>query len=450
MTESKRVRSMTEIRFAAEAEPCPGCGLHGLGEIKVVGAGDAWSMAFDCPRCGKRRGWQFTTRGSPIGVAHDRFELGPGASELLSAAQLLAELDRVAPVIVDQPGGLAAAAWRAAAAASDRARIALNELRKQVAAGPGGTDPRLTATWLDGELARQREIAARYDADAPRIWALEKTDDARSPAPPKGELTPATLRAHEQWVKAGKRGAGRLELERVTAAGARLGAVMLAGARLVDVDLTGAYLHSVELTGAELRGVDLAGAGLSLASFRTATLDGGSFAGADLQNARFDGATIDRTDFAGANLDTSSWVGTRVRRASLNGVALGHANLDGSAFVGCNLSGARLAPTGPRRPASACATRFEDCDLRDTDWTGAELDGTTFLRCLLAGAHGAPQTEAGVVVTDCDVSATQLRAQLGPPSCPTPPDNPVERAEYERELAQRERTREVGPSKLIK
>jgi hypothetical protein len=164
---------MAEVRFAAEAEACPGCGLHGLGAIEVVGAGNAWSMAFDCPRCRLRRSWQFATRGSPVGVAHDRLELGPGASELLSPAAFLAEIDRVTPSIADDPTKLAAREWRIAAAGSDRVRIALGELRKLVAAGATGADPRLSLPWLDAELDRQRATGARYDADAPRVWALE-------------------------------------------------------------------------------------------------------------------------------------------------------------------------------------------------------------------------------------------------------------------------------------
>jgi uncharacterized protein YjbI with pentapeptide repeats len=56
--------------------------------------------------------------------------------------------------------------------------------------------------------------------------------------------------------------------------------------------------------------------------------------------------------------------------------------------------------------------RFEDCDLRETDWAGRDLSGATFTRCKLMGAHGAPKAAAGCIVEDCDLDEAGFFARL--------------------------------------
>ena len=115
-------------------------------------------------------------------MAHARLTLeqgvqylgGAAPSTTITPAQLLAELDRVAPTIVSEVEGLDPAAWRGNGARLDRVITCLVELLKLV---PTGAD----RSWLDGELARDRALDRRRQADAPRQcaehqFALEPRD----------------------------------------------------------------------------------------------------------------------------------------------------------------------------------------------------------------------------------------------------------------------------------
>jgi uncharacterized protein YjbI with pentapeptide repeats len=117
--------------------------------------------------------------------------------------------------------------------------------------------------------------------------------------------------------------------------------------------------------------------------------------------------TITGTDFTKSDLERSDWKGARVTRATFAGVRFGNATIDGATFTNCDFREARFAVL-QRLPVATTASRFEDCDLRDTDWTGRSLDGATFVRCKLTGAHGKPSSKQRLTIEACDITTEQF------------------------------------------
>jgi uncharacterized protein YjbI with pentapeptide repeats len=347
-------------------------------------------------------------------------------SSIIRVGQFVSELDRVLPQLPSSPENLPPIEWRASLAAVERALIVLNELLKFVPAGakmiPDTTldeaeredrasrSGRYQRGWLEGERDRVLALRERYTRDAPRIWALE--EPAELP-PSRGALDRPSLMAHAAWVRAGRRGEGRLDVVGFDARGARLGGVELSGARLERVVLDHAVIDAVQLHDAELVDVSVRRAVATSLKVKHAHVIRGSFAQAQLAIAAFDGAVIDATSFAGANLERSTWANANVTGASFDSANLGNAWLDAGRFRGCTFHEAdfRLITQGIK-----CTTRgavFEDCDLRLTRWDGRDLSGATFVRCKLAGISGVPSALANVRIDDPDLSADGNGSDIG-------------------------------------
>lgn len=421
-----RARSTTEMLFAASLEPCPRCGTREPAKLELRGSGTRWSITGPCPRCQTTRTYAWDTEGHPNQGKVLPRQLGDERpSQIIRVGQLIAELDRLLP-LVREPQGLQPIEWRASLAAIDRAITCLYELLKFV---PQGTqlipDTKLTdderadrsarrerfqRAWLQGELDRLLALAKRYGADAPRIWALEEPAE---PAPARGAVDRTSLMAHEQWVRAGKSGAGRLDVVGYDARGLRLAGVQFEGARLERIKLDRAYLDAARMAGVELVDASATEATFTSVDFRGATLRGGTFERAALALAVFDAALVDETSFAGANLERTTWAGASVTAASFDGAVLGNAWLDGGRFRGCTFRKAdlRLLTEGIR-----CTTRgavFEDCDLRFTRWDGRDVSGATFVRCKLHGITGTPAALADLRIEDADLSPDGDGSDLG-------------------------------------
>lgn len=416
-TAPARARSLGEMRFATTLDPCPRCGAP-TGELDLYGDDDAYVMSGPCPRCATMRSFNFRTYGDPLAGAYTLHELGGRApSEIISVARFIAELDRVLPHSRPDPTVLAPAEWRASGEAVDRAITCVLELLKFIPDGAAampesalGVDPadraarpeRYSRVWLEAERDRLQSLAQGYTDDAPRIWALE---EGGAPAPAvRGRLNRKALAAHEQWVKRGQRGAGRLELVGVEAARAEVGAAELTGARLERVDFTEIQLGYAFLDDAELRDAVLAGANLTSASLRGARITGGSFAGAAMALAKLDDAELDGVDVTGADLDRSVWRGASVTRVDFTGARFGNAALDEATFVGTRFTDADFSPTTPKPRATTRGARFEGCDLRNTRWEGRDLAGASFVRCKLDGIAGQPASVEGVTIVEPDLS----------------------------------------------
>ncbi len=188
---SRRVaRTVAEMRFAASLVACPACGAAAPVQLDFYGDDRQSTLVGRCPGCGSSRSFSYLTDGDPLGREYDRLELGgPEPSQIIGPYQLLAELDRLGPELLDDPSDLAPDAWRTQCNAANRAVVAIQELCKFIPAGADAiaesgladadraaraTQPeRYTRAWLEQQRERLLSRADCFTADAPRIWVLK-------------------------------------------------------------------------------------------------------------------------------------------------------------------------------------------------------------------------------------------------------------------------------------
>ena len=413
-----KARTGTEMLFAASLEPCPSCKTMEPAKLDLIGGGTSWKVTGPCPRCNTTRTYNWQTEGDPVRAKVLPRQLADERpSQIIRVGQFLDELDRLLPQLRASPEQLQPIEWRASLAAMERALTCLYELLKFIPAGmkiiPATglsvaerkdrtmREERYQRDWLQGELDRVLALRKRYTDDAPRIWALEAPAE---PPAARGALDRASLMAHAQWLREGKRGAGRLDVIGYNAKGQRYGGAGFEGARLERVNFDSALLDAARMIDAELVDVSAQSAVCTSLKLTGARVTGGTFARAQLALAAFDAAIIDETTFDEANLDRSTWAAASVTAAGFDNCVFGNAWLDGGRFRGCTFRKAdlRLLTEGIR-----CTTRgaiFEDCDLRFTRWDGRNLDGTSFVRCKLHGITGIPASLVGVRIEAPDLS----------------------------------------------
>lgn len=188
-----RARTVREMEFVASLEQCRHCGAPTPDDFEMFGHGDSWALRAICPGCGRPRAFTFRTFGHPLKGAYQRRELGgPSPSEVIRPGQFLAELERMRALLGDDIAveQLAPVAWRAAAASTDRAVTCILELVKFLPPGGdaipdgflgpedradrAGRPERYARAWLETHRDWLFALDARFNADAPRIWALDK------------------------------------------------------------------------------------------------------------------------------------------------------------------------------------------------------------------------------------------------------------------------------------
>ncbi|MCP3138322.1 pentapeptide repeat-containing protein [Pyxidicoccus xibeiensis] len=414
-----RARTTQEMRFAASLVPCPGCGSRQPAKYELTRGGSMSTLTGPCPQCGTRRAHAWATEGDPLKGAAAVYELGDSRpSQLISVGQFMAEYDRVLPFLREDPEALAPVDWKATVSQLHHALTCVLELRKFVPANMKvipdtrldeatrgdrvARRARYTAAWLDAEVARIRELLARYAADAPRIWALDS--EANPPPVQHGAIDRNSLRAHEAWLRRGRTGEGRLDVAGFNAKGLRLGGALFSEALLARVTFDQANLGAARFGRSELTEVSMDRAAATSIDLKGAKLTRGTWKQTDLRLATFDGAVIEETAFPHCDFDRSTWSGARITAASFEHARFGNARLDGAVFAGCVFRDAWFAPTTDRPYPTTAGAKFEDCDLRRTLWTGRDLSGATFLRCKLGGARGEPASLEGAVFLETDLS----------------------------------------------
>jgi uncharacterized protein YjbI with pentapeptide repeats len=409
-------RSVAEMEFVAGLHACEACGDARPLDWRVGGEGTRWMLRAACPRCATPRQFVFHSARDLIAAPHGRLELGGAEpSAILSPAELVAEIDRLAPSAARDPSDLDGDAWYANSALVDRVLTALTELHKFVPADelviPQGGYPdqllrpeRYTRAWIRDQLVQWEVVAAVVAADAPRIFAADRMLTRGTPA--RGRIDATSLDAHATWLAGGKVGEGRLDVVVSDAEGYLGEGVDLAASKLEAVRLRRADLRSARFDGAELDDVDLRGAQLDAATLSGAQLHGCWFDGAEL-----DSATLDRVRMDACVLDAASLVRTRWRAAhttttSFRGARFVHAQLDRARFIDCDFRGASFA-------ALAAGAVFERCDFRGASLEGCDLTNAHLVHCKLAGAYGNPAATDGMSVVYADFSETGDGSDLG-------------------------------------
>ena len=352
-----KARSGTEMLFAASLEPCPHCKTMEQGKLDLVGSGTSWSVTGTCPRCGNVRSHAWVSEGNPLQASVMPRQLGDGRpSAIIRVGQFMAELDRVLPLVRPTPESLQPMEWRASLAAAERALTCLYELLKFVPSGMQiipdtklneaeradrvSRSERYQRAWLQGELERVLALREAYTKDAPRIWALEKPAEQ---TPAKGAVDRESLTAHAAWVRAGRKGPGRLDVIGYNARGLRYGGVEFQAAHLERVTFDDALLDAAQMMDADLVDISAREANCTSIKLAGARITGGTFWRAQLALAVMDGAAIDETSFEEAIFDRSTWAGATVTAASFDGAGFANAWLDGGRFRGCYVPQGRPA-----------------------------------------------------------------------------------------------------------
>jgi uncharacterized protein YjbI with pentapeptide repeats len=429
-------RSLAELHVAADLRACERCGAREpVGWRVLPQPGHRYWVHAPCPRCRSEREYIFHADGDLLGRRPGRSQLGgPAPSTVLTAAQLAAEVERLAPQITTD----ATVTRDGEGANRNRERYeliltALTELAKFIPDGgpdvPGlaGRGPavpharpeRYTRAWISGELEHWTKLGLAL----PRPYFAVRR--------PRLKLEHAQADAHRDWLRRGRDGDGRLVLADIDLEPARLFGVDLTGARWERVGAARGEYNFLDLSDSDLTDVDFSQSVLRDARFRGARLTRCTLDGSGLQLARLDGAQLTGCSLQRVKTDRSSWRGARVVATRLSLAEFGSSELAGARFTGCDLREAWFKPARPAVPAPLASPAspassaspgppgrsagavFEGCDLRDADFTGADLAGVTFARCLFRGARGRPAATAGWQVTDADFSAAGDGSDLG-------------------------------------
>ena len=426
-------RSIEEIEFVAGMHPCEACGDRREVAWRIGGHGATWIASARCARCGSERGVELECARDLLQAERPApGELGGRApSAVLEPIELVRELDRLLPTLLEDPTGLHEPDWSLNRRAVDRACTVLRELAKFLPEGEpaiaehrseaGREDQRArperyARAWIAAELARWSELAERIARDAPRVFAADPI--LRRDTPPRGRIDHTALESHAFWLgRGGGGGMGRLDVVTVFARGAELDSADLRQCRLEGVLLARARLRTARLDGAELVDVELHDAELGLSTWTGAALVRVALDRAELAGARFDGARLDDVTLAGARARGSRWDGAALTRVRGSGAALGLASLAGARLVDCELVRASL------QGASLAGATLERCDLRGVSLADCDLSGASLVACKLGGASGTPRAIEGWHVIDADFSdagdasdvgdADDLAAELG-------------------------------------
>jgi uncharacterized protein YjbI with pentapeptide repeats len=413
-------RSLPELRFAADLRACEHCGSREPGDWRMLSSGAWWRVRASCPRCGRERLYVVRSDGGDL-RGHDGYLNlgGPEPSTMMTAAELAAEIERLAPdVTLDPAEARDGEGAEQNMARYTRLRTALTELAKFIPDGaaevpglagrapeiPHARPPRYTRDWISGEQAYWQPLGRQL----PRIPAGPR----RAPLP-TAALDRAQEEAHRGWLRRGRAGDGRLALAGVDLWPSQLWAKDLTASRWEHVLARRGDLRHAELTQAELTDVDLSQSRLDEARLAGARLTRCTLDGCSAALAVLDGAQLADCSAERLHAGRSSWRSTAVRRVQLRWANFGSSWLDGTRFTDCDLREAWFKPVRGGIGGTSAGTVFERCDLRDADFTGRDLAGATFVSCRFRGATGRPSGTDGWQVTGADFSAAGDGSDLG-------------------------------------
>lgn len=427
-------RNLSEVLFALSSRPCPNCAFHeDHPDIRKLTGGplasypgrSEYRVTLRCSRCRRWRDALAYTVPDP-GFTSSITDLGEGGpSRFLTPKELIIELDRVLAE-VGEPGDVPYTRWIHSNEMACRALVCVNELAKYLPNNEAGIPDDLldeeslahrqsmaekyTAAFIARLHAHLTEILARYDDDAARYQAEKQAAEGPEKLP-EGRLNRETRNAHLAWLSRRKSGDGRMILRNQKLYDAQLpnleGMLM---ENVFAVLLRGKYAHleGVELLDTRWSECDLAmtrldGARIERSTFFECILALSSFIGCQAKDVAFEDCDLDRADWTAAGCEELTFKDCVLQNMRLDQACFSRSSFRKQALTGTQ-DFAHLATTR--------GARFEDCDLRETDWLGRDLSGATFVRCKLAGAKGRPVAMEGVTLEDCDVSEGELRKML--------------------------------------
>ncbi len=433
--EPRRVaQSISEMEFALSLVPCGTCGTYEINMRKYNSTGrpsrnpaelSSFNVACHCPKCGQRRQLISWTVHDPE-VDFDLFHVtSHGPSNIIEPWQFMAELDRLNAEIPRDPTTLTYDQFVAVELLLLRALTCATELKKfavgvqsEIAATEyteRGRAYRLThrkrylATVCSAPLQNLAAVREAYKADAPRINA-EYLAAHGSPKVSVGELNFTTIRAHEEWLKRGRQGEGRIilkhqkvldaklppmewaELEDVTFRKTNAYCRTMIGISMTDVTFDLSYIQAVNLTGAVLRNVVVRDSNANVVYFNEAKMTGCRFEDTELAITRWKHAAVEKSTFVRCMFTDARFADATFRH--------------------CDFQGNFMGTGAYAEQATTAGARFEACDFSRTGWKGRDLSGATFVRCKFAGSGGSPRAHANLVLQDCDMNVDEFLAML--------------------------------------
>ena len=204
--------------------------------------------------------------------------------------------------------------------------------------------------------------------------------------------------AHRNWLKAGGKGAGRMDL--------------------FEKNLTKAFLQGENFTKAKFVRCDWSNSRVSSSNFVEAEITECTWNNSLLYSDNFDRALIERCDFVDtyfgithfietkikggdwtrSDLDKSTWTDAVVENACFRRVNLWRSKLQGAHFVNCNFREGNLMSV---RADNAV---FENCDFRGVYLRSFRFNNTKFINCGFHGCIGNPKFEGDCILIEPDLS----------------------------------------------
>ncbi len=402
-----KARSQNEVVLYMQEHPCGQCGTPPrLEELRLQPTALAGGLVMreytgSCRRCGHALDYRFEGPVSWPDISPFAYG-GDEPSQIIPQARFLALAEEADGEVPDDPSSLEPDAFFAAGYRLAEAIALYDEAAKFPGADRGQIGGRITAL---------RERQKRYAAVRDRMSARRA---ASASTPAAAALTGERVVAHERWLKAGKLGAGRLELEDASLSDMRLGSSKLSGARLVRCRMDRSYFDHARFEGTELiectgdhavfHFAHCAGARLTECRFTKC-----NFRLGELQDMEITGGSL-----AGSVSDRASWNRLRAVKVDFRGHVFADAILDGAYFEDCDLRDADLArvATNLRALGSSLNTTFVRCDLRGMKIAGRRFMGTTFVDCKMAGISGTPVIEGDVDIERADLSVAGDGSQV--------------------------------------
>ena len=166
--------------------------------------------------------------------------------------------------------------------------------------------------------------------------------------------------AHKEWLKRGRKGAGRMHVEYKRILHPQLGAWGLTASRWVGCTFEQGYAVSVHFEEAEFEKCVWSSPNFLMAKFT----------GAHLTDTVFHDAKMALSWASGLRIHRGSLIGAQIEKADWQKVELRHVDLSGARMNGIELQHSII----------------ENCTLRDVDLSDAVLDGARFVDCDLRGA----------------------------------------------------------------
>lgn len=220
-----------------------------------------------------------------------------------------------------------------------------------------------------------------------------------------GRLDRELYERHTAWLKAGRKGDGRLLVEGEIIRRMSAAAHNLDGARFEDCNMARSDFNNTHVNSAEFRWCDMSESNLHMAWLQKAKLDACQLDASRLTLVRLDGASVSGCTFDEAALARASLVDGKYAQCSFRKAAMVDIKIANSRFRQCSFQEADFSRHAPlSKLGRADGSIFERCDFRGADFTGLRIDDCTFVDCKFGGAKGRPELGDGIEVRGADLS----------------------------------------------